>query len=115
MNTATIASHFDKNEPVVKDIYDRLLAALRVFGEVHESPKQTSIHLDNASGFAGVYTRKSTINLRFRLSRKIEHPRIAKVEQLSAHRFMHTVKLASVDDVDQQLLEWMEEAYALAG
>lgn len=115
MNAPTIASHFDRNDPVVKAIYDRLLADLAAFGEVHEAPKQTSIHLDNANGFAGVYTRKSYINLRFRLARKLDDPRITKTEQISANRFMHTVKLTSVDDVDPQLLAWMEEAYALAG
>jgi hypothetical protein len=109
-----IKSHFDGKEPLVKDIYQQLLTGLREFGDVLESAKQTSIHLDNASGFAGVYTRKNYINLHFRLTRKIDHARFTKVEQLSANRFKYTVKLVTMDDVDEQLLGWLKEAYELA-
>ena len=114
-NGFTVADHFEGKEPVVQAIYDRLLKSLRQFGEVYEAPKKTSIHLDRASGFAGVYPRQKYLNLNFRTRRKIEHPRIRKVEQLSAHRFMHTVRLESEDDVDEHLLAWLIEAYELAG
>lgn len=111
----TVNQHFVNKEPVVRAMYDRLITALREFGDVHEAPKQTSIHLDRAAGFAGVYTRKNYINLHFRTAQKIAHPRIAKVEQLSARRFKHTIKLESADDIDDQLLAWLKEAYDLAG
>ncbi len=112
--TVSVANHFEDKLPVVKQIYDRLLEALRQLGPVHEAPKQTSIHLDNASGFAGVYTRKDTILLHFRTDYPIDDPRITKREQLSAHRFKHTVKLAQTADVDAQLLKWLEDAYKIA-
>ena len=112
--TFTVANHFEGKELVVKQIYDDLLKALRRFGEVHEAPKQTSIHLDNASGFAGVYTRKNYILLHFRTDYPIDDPRITKREQHSARRFMHTVKLTQTSDVDEQLLKWLEDAYQLA-
>lgn len=115
MSNPTIASHFDGKESIVQSIYDTLLARLTSYGEVNAVPKQTSIHLDNSSGFAGVYTRKNYINLHFRLTQEIDDPRITKVEKISAHRFKHTVKLETVADVDQQLLDWLKEAYELAG
>ena len=111
----TVASHFDGKQTEVKQIYDHLLNALRQLGEVHEAPKQTSIHLDNASGFAGVYTRKSYILLNFRTDYPIEDARITKLEKHSARRFMHTVKLTQESDIDTQLLKWLEDAYKLAG
>ena len=113
--TFTVASHFEGKEPVVMQIYDHLLNILRQFGEVHEAPKQTSIHLDNANGFAGVYTRKNYILLHFRTDYPIDDPRITKHEQLSVRRFMHTVKLTQPSDVDPQLITWLQDAYKLAG
>lgn len=95
--------------------YDKLLVGLAPYGEVNAVPKQTSIHLDNTSGFAGVYTRKTYINLHFRLDYKLDDPRISKVEQLSAKRFKHTVKLENTTDVDDQLLAWLKDAFELAG
>lgn len=111
----SVTSHFDGKDPVVTSIYIRLLASLRQFGDVQESPKKTSIHLDHKNGFAGVYTRRNYINLHFRTSDPIDSPRIDKVEQLSAKRFMHTVKLEAPEQVDAELLGWLLSAYNLAG
>jgi hypothetical protein len=110
----SVEAHFEGKAPQVRAIYDRLLAALREFGEVHEAPKKGSIHLDRVSGFAGVYTQKNSITLHFRTAQKIENARIAKVEQLSARRFKHTVKLERESDVDAELLAWLKDAYELA-
>ncbi|MEO8397605.1 MAG: DUF5655 domain-containing protein [Chloroflexota bacterium] len=111
----TIADHFEGKDPVVTAIYTRLLDSLRQFGQVSESPKKTSIHLDKASGFAGVNTRKNYLLLNFRTSSKIDSPRIDKIEQHSAKRFMHTVKLQTPDEIDAELLGWLKSAYELAG
>lgn len=111
----TIASHFEGKEPVAAEIYARLLESLRRFGQVVESPKKTSIHLDNRHGFAGVNTRKNYILLNFRTSARIDSARIEKIEQHSANRFMHTVKLQSPDDIDAELLGWLKAAYDLSG
>ena len=115
MSNHSIGAHFEGKEPQVKQIYEALLNNLSALGEVKAVPKQTSIHLDNNTGFAGVYTRRDYINLHFRLAEKVEHPRIAKVEQLSANRFKHTIQLNAESDVDEQLLEWLKKAYELAG
>jgi len=36
-------------------------------------------------------------------------------QQVSSHLHVHTVKLAAPDDVDDELLNWFEEAFALRG
>lgn len=111
----TVEGHFEGKQSNVKATYDRLLTALREFGPVHEAPKKGSIHLDNTSGFAGVSTRKNYFLLHFRTDYKIEHPRITKIEQHSARRFMHTVQLRAEVEIDAELLEWLKDAYELAG
>lgn len=107
----TEQDHLADKELVVKEIYDRLIKELQKFGQVKIEPKKTSIHLANRYGFAGIYTRKNYINLELHLSRRLNGERIAKVEQASANRFHHTIKLSSIKDVDKELLTWLEEAY----
>jgi hypothetical protein len=113
--TVSVETHFEGKAPQVRATYEHLLTSLRLFGQVAESPKGGSIHLDNESGFAGVYTRKDYILLHFRTDYKIDHPRMTKVEQLSARRFKHTVQLRQPSDVDAELLAWLNDAYKLAG
>ena len=114
-NIDSIEMHFQGKDPQVRVVYDRLLSRLRELGPVSESPKQTSIHLDRASGFAGISTRKSYLLLNFRTDYKVDNPRIIKLEQHSARRFMHTVRLQSEAEVDDELLGWLRDAYEIAG
>ena len=111
--TPSVDLLFADKAPQLRAVYDRLLASLRKFGTIHEAPKQTSIHLEKNSGFAGVHPKKNAINLEFRTDYEIDHPRIARRQQLSARRFEHTVKLENVGDVDEQLLNWLKDAYDL--
>ena len=114
MPTSDVDYHFEAKEPGVKDIYNRLLTSLKKLGPVKEAAKKSSIHLENKSGFAGVHPRKTYINLVIRTSYKIDSPRVQKSEQVSKNRFHHTLKLETVDDIDDELLGWLKEAYQLS-
>jgi hypothetical protein len=113
-NGFTIKSHFERKDPAVRQIYNRILKSARKFGAVGEEPKKTSIHLVNRTAFAGVATRKGAIVLTIKSDRKLSSPRIHKSEQTSASRFHHEVKLTSPADVDAELVKWLKDAYALS-
>ena len=110
----TVAMHFANRSPEVRLIYDRILTESKRFGPVIEDPKKTSIHLVNSTAAAGVATRKEHLILTLKSDRKLTSPRIHKSEQVSAKRFHHEVKLTSPSDVDDELAEWLKEAYELS-
>src|SRR5687768_12510358 len=105
---------FEGRTPELRAVYERLIAALREFGPVREAPKQTSIHLEKNSGFAGIHPRKNALNLEFRTDYPIENPRVVRQQQLSARRYEHTVKLERAEDIDEQLIAWLRDAYNLS-
>lgn len=105
--------HLKDKEQIVTEIYTRLIAELQKFGPLKIEPKKTSIHLGNRFGFAGVYTRKDYINLEIHLDHKLVSDRVAKVEQASANRYHHTIKLSKTKDIDKELITWLKEAYKL--
>jgi hypothetical protein len=111
----SISQHFENKDPIVKEIYDRILSDARTFGTVTEEPKKTSIHLVNKSAFAGVMTRRNALILNIKSAAPIRDARIKKSEQLSASRFHQEVKLTSPDEVDSVLVGWLKEAYAISG
>jgi hypothetical protein len=115
MENFTLDSHFSGKEPFVRVLYDRLLSVLRKFGGVIEEPRKTSIHLVNVSAFAGVQTRGTYILLNIKADHKIESPRIHKADQVAAKRFHHRVKVASVNEIDNELIDWLHDAYKLSG
>jgi hypothetical protein len=109
----TELDHLKGKEQVVTSMYEKLVKELLKFGPVRIEPKKTSIHLCNRFGFAGVYTMKDYINLEVHLSHKVSGKNISKVEQASANRYHHTIKLRSPNDIDKELLIWLKEAYIL--
>lgn len=110
----TVENHFSSKDPIVREIYDSVLKAIRKFGSVLEEPKKTSIHLVNSSALAGVATRKDSLILTVKSDRKLASPRIHKSEQVSASRYHHEVKLRSPAEVDDQLIDWLRDAYKLS-
>ncbi len=114
MDLNSVDHLFEGKASELRVTYDHLIEQLRQFGDIKVAPKQTSIHLEKNSGFAGVHPRKNYFNLEFRIDYKIDDPRITRTQQLSARRFEHTVKLESESDVDEQLLKWLRDAYELS-
>lgn len=110
----TLASHFTDKAPVVRAIYDKLVAATSQFGSVVEEPKKTSIHLVNKSAFAGVATRKTALMLNIKSSAPILSPRFPKNEKISSKRYHQEVKLTDPAEVDPELLGWLRQAYELS-
>ena len=94
-------------------IYSRLLETLHTLGPVKEEPEKTSIHQVHHSGFAGVHPRKSYLYLNLRTDYPIDSPRITKTEQVSKNRFHNELKLSYPDEIDEELLGWLKDAYAL--
>ena len=111
----TVSGHFAGKNPLVKSIYEKILAESRKFGPVIEEPKKTSIHLVRKSAFAGVTTRKNVLILNIKSEIPIKHRRILKTEKLSASRFHQELRLTSPKQVDTLLIGWLLEAYALSG
>ncbi len=97
----------------VQSTYKCLLEALHTLGPFQEEPKKTSIHLVRTVGFAGVHPRKSYLILNLRTDSVLESPRIFKSERVSKNRFHNEVKLTSPNDIDEELLGWLKEAYTL--
>ncbi len=115
MDTATAIDHlFDGKPAEVRSAYDYLVDELRQFGPIREAVKQTAIHLEKHTEFAGVHPRKNAFHLEFRTEHPIDNARIIRQQQLSERRFEHTVKIESEADIDEQLLLWLREAYTLS-
>lgn len=114
-NGHTVKEHFENRAPEVKATYAAILQAAKRFGPVQEEAKKTSIHLVRKSAFAGVATRKTALILTLKSDSDIASKRIAKREQASAHRWHLEIKLETPEQVDRELIHWLERAYELAG
>lgn len=103
------AQYTGRKEPL-RPILDRLLEVAAGFGaDVEVAPKKTSVSLRRGKQFAVIEAVSATrIQLGLQLR---EHP---TTDRLLAWGSMctHKVKIATLDEVDDELVGWMREAYA---
>jgi hypothetical protein len=104
---------FDKSDPAVRAIYERLLVQVRRIGPVVAEEKKSSIHLKSRAAFVGVHPLKSRLDLNIVSAEPIAHPRVTQRDQVSESRYHNVVSLSTPRDVDAQLLAWLKSAYEL--
>jgi len=111
---------FFEKMPEMQPIYEAVLDFIcREFNEVTVKVQKTQISFSNRYGFAYVslpHRRKKgcpdlCIILTFGLGYKMEHPRIMVATEPYPGRWTHHVVIQSENEIDDQIMEWLREAY----
>ena len=102
---------FDGKSQAVRALYDLLVDELNKLGPVQEIKKAMSISLENRRPFASVLIRNRSIKLVLRTQHRIANQRILSVDRVDGKSFDHTILLGSKNDIDDELMKWLGEAY----
>ena len=105
--------HFASREPIVRELFDLVAAAVRSIGPVMILPEKTRIAFQVRMSFAQVTPRKRWLDGHVVLARRLEHPRFRKIETFSPRNHVHVFRLVRPNDVDGTFVAWMREAYAV--
>jgi hypothetical protein len=105
--------HFEKKDPSVRATFDRLLEVVTALGPVSVLPETTRIALHARMSFAALMPRRRWLDGHVVLARRLESPRFRSIEIYSPRNVLHTFRLASPDEVDQEVAAWLREAYAV--
>lgn len=99
-----------KGREALRPIHDRVMDRIAGLGtDVELAPKKAYVSLRRNKQFAMVGpATKTQVEVSFNLKGKETTDRLKKASGMATHK----VRLASVDDVDDELVSWLEEAYA---
>ena len=83
--------------------------------------RRSQITFAGRRGFAAVWIPPFKVRGRpehyivvsFAADRRIDHPRIVSVAEPYPHRWTHHVLVSCPEDVDDQLMDWVDQAYRL--
>ena len=114
---------FFEQSPLSLPLYQALEE--RILGELEEvsiKVHKTQISFSSRHGFAYAslprFSRKArpqaSLILSFGLSHRLEHPRVWQAVEPYPRRWTHHVILQSPEDVDEELMAWIKEAYDFA-
>ncbi len=105
-----------KGKESLKPIYEHLLAKIMKFGEdVEAAPKNAYVSLRRKKQFAMLIPATKT---RFEIGLNLKgKPGKGKLEEVKAANSMctHKIKVESVDEITDDILEYLKEAYEGAG
>lgn len=99
---------------VQREIYAELIDHVRRQGPVHEDAVRVGVFLKADRKLAEVRPKSRWLSLEFELPRALAHPRIVRRIAVTQERFVHVVRLSSVEDVDDEVRNWLSEAYHAA-
>jgi len=103
--------HFAGAAPAVRDTFDRVLDAVRELGPFDVLPEKTRIALHARMSFAAFMPRRGWLTGHLVLARHATSPRFLRVETVSPRNVVHTFRLNSAADVDDEFVGWLAEAY----
>jgi hypothetical protein len=107
----TVDESFAGTPPVQREIYDVILDHLRSLGPVHEDAVQVGVFLKTTRKIGEVRPRLKWLSLELRLPRVVHDRRVQRTISTGAGIHVHIIKLFTVDDVDDDVLGWLTEAY----
>jgi hypothetical protein len=103
--------HFAGKPPEVRALFDAVVAEVRALGPVAVLPEKTRIAFQVRMSFAQLTPRRRWIDGHVVLARRLESPRFRSVQTFSPRNHLHTFRLASLADVDDEFRAWLAEAY----
>jgi hypothetical protein len=100
----------------LRPIYDAMAAAVQRFGsDVEVAPKKTYVSLRRKKQFALIQpSTKTRVDVGINLKGRAPSSRLEESGSFNA-MVSHRVRVSAVEEVDDQLLGWLKEAYEGAG
>jgi hypothetical protein len=95
----------------VREIYVVVIDHLNSLGPLHEYAVNVGIFLKSDRKLAEFRPRVRSVLLSLYLPYELTDPRIARTLPTAADRVVAMIKLTGADQVDDQLREWLTEAY----
>jgi hypothetical protein len=106
-----IDRHFDRVDPVVRRVFDTILATAETFGPVSVLAEKTRIALHVRMSFAAFMPRKHWLAGHLVLATVVDSPRFHHVQVFSPRNVLHEFRLDDPAEVDEEFRGWLAAAY----
>jgi hypothetical protein len=109
----TVDDHLRAASAEVGELYRGFVALVDRCGPVTLAPTKTRIGFKVRMTFAAVSLRRDRLDAHVILARRLEHPRFGDVASFGQSSHQHRFRITSVEELDEQVLGWLREAYAV--
>lgn len=108
-----LEEHF-QNKNTAKEIFNYLVRVINEkVGGCQIISLPCCVHLFGAYDFLVVLPKKDRLEIRFSLHRKLETPKLKLSIPVSKTSFKHCVDVRTIEEIDDELIKWLDESYRL--
>lgn len=97
-----------------RELYERIVADIAELGPYHADVVTVGVFLKHQRTFVEVRPKARALSLALVLPEPVDDPRISRRLPAAAGRVVHIVKLTAAEQYDDQLREWLTQAYDAA-
>jgi len=111
-----VEQQYSKGKEALKPIYDKLITFIKEFGDdVELAPKKAYVSIRRKKQFAIIQpSTKTRLDLGLNLKGKAPNGRLEESGSFNA-MCSHRIRLAAENELDEEIINWMKEAYQNAG
>lgn len=106
-----LADHFRGKPAERRRTWNRWVATARACGRVTAYAQKTRIVIMARVRFGGAVVHNRYLDAGLWLRRRVDHPRLRKVDDYGPIGCVHHFRLESAEDIDDQLVALIREAY----
>jgi hypothetical protein len=110
-DTVQVEDHFAGRAENLRVAFDQLIRSLP--SDVQVEALRTVIILSASTTFAFITVQSKRLLVGVFLDRRLDSPRLVKVDVASSRKVGNTVEVRGPDDVDDELRQWLRGAYKL--
>jgi hypothetical protein len=107
----SLDEYFATGPPHERPVAEAVLAHVRSLGPVVVEPVSVGILVKARRTFVELRPMTRWEAVWFMLPRRVEHPRIARVLRGTASLTAHVVNVRTPEEIDEQVRDWLSEAY----
>ena len=107
----SLDDYFSTGPERERPIFDAVMAHLDTLGPVHVEPVSVGIFVKKSGSFIELRPKRDWVALSFSLPRTVHSPKISRKVVPYGGRYYHVVNLRGPDDVDDEVRDWLTEAY----
>jgi hypothetical protein len=107
----SLEEYFSSGPARERPIFDAVIRHLEGVGPVHIEPVSVGIFLKRDRQFAELRPKQRWVALSFSLPRPVHHALITRKVVPYHGRYHHVANIESAEDLDEQILGWLTEAY----
>jgi hypothetical protein len=110
----TLDEYFSTGPERERPIFEAVAGYLETLGPIHVEPVSVGIFIKRDRSFVELRPKVRWVAMSFPLPYELDHPRIARKMRSGrggGGTCYHVVNLVGPDDVDEQVQEWLAEAW----